>query len=204
MKRCFIVFMVALSMVILLSPWSGPGTPQAASPTASTTMAAKPQTGGVMKILITRPATRFGYPPTITGPDRDFSPPFFNRLIAIGDDGKYQPELALSWDTSSDGKTITFKLRRGVKFHDGTISMPRPLNPTWINLFHPIRLSSTASLPSMLSMITLLKSISLLLTTSFCINLLLATPATCTLRRRCKRTVLIGPLPTRWGPVLSC
>jgi peptide/nickel transport system substrate-binding protein len=120
MKRGFIVFMVALSMVILLSPWSGPGTPQAASPTASITTATKPQTGGVMKILITRPATRFGYPPTITGPDRDYSPPFFNRLIAIGDDGKYHPELALSWDTSSDGKTITIKLRRGVKFHDGT------------------------------------------------------------------------------------
>ena len=37
MKRWFIVFMVALSMVILLSPC----TPQAASPTASTTKAAK-------------------------------------------------------------------------------------------------------------------------------------------------------------------
>ena len=116
MKRWFIVFMVALSMVILLSPC----TPQAASPTASTTTAAKPQPGGVMKILMSRPATLFGYPPTIVGPDRDFAPPFFNRLLAIGDDGKYQPELALSWDTSADGKTITFKLRQGVKFHDGT------------------------------------------------------------------------------------
>ncbi len=117
MKRGFIVFMGALSMVILLSPCTPP---QAASPTASTTKAAKPQTGGVMTILITRPATRFGYPPMIAGPDRDYSRPFFNRLIAISDDGTFKPELALSWDTSSDGKTITIKLRRGVKFHDGT------------------------------------------------------------------------------------
>jgi peptide/nickel transport system substrate-binding protein len=120
MKRRFIVFMVALSLVILFSPWSGPGALQAASPTASTAAAAKPQPGGVMKILVTRPATRFGYPPMITGPDRDFAPPFFNRLIAVGDDGKYQPELALSWTTSPDGKTITLRLRQGVKFHDGT------------------------------------------------------------------------------------
>jgi peptide/nickel transport system substrate-binding protein len=122
MKRCFII-MVVFSMVILSSPC----TPQAASSPASTTKATKssskestPQTGGVFKVLIKNAATRFGYPPTIVGPDRDFASPFFNRLITIGNDGKYKPELALSWDASADGKIITFKLRKGVIFHDGT------------------------------------------------------------------------------------
>jgi len=72
--------MVALSIVILLSP----SEPQAAVPTAAPAAIEKPQTGGVMKILMTRPATRFGYPPTCEGPDRDFAPPFFNRLLAVG------------------------------------------------------------------------------------------------------------------------
>ena len=44
-------------------------------------------------------------------------PLFYNRLVEWGHDGKLEPALAESWTTSGDGRTWTFKLRRGVKFH---------------------------------------------------------------------------------------
>ncbi len=44
----------------------------------------------------------------------------FDTLTALDDKGKPVPKLALSWSHSEDFKTWTFKLRPGVKFHDGT------------------------------------------------------------------------------------
>jgi len=44
----------------------------------------------------------------------------FEGLTRFGPDGSVNAGLAESWDISEDGKTYTFKLRSGVKFHDGT------------------------------------------------------------------------------------
>ncbi|WP_230529821.1 ABC transporter substrate-binding protein [Microvirga roseola] len=46
-----------------------------------------------------------------------------NKLVDITPELKFTPELATEWQWSDDGKSLTFKLRPGVKFHDG-----EPLN----------------------------------------------------------------------------
>ena len=44
----------------------------------------------------------------------------FEGLTRIDRDGAVRPALAESWTVSDDGLTYSFRLREGVKFHDGT------------------------------------------------------------------------------------
>jgi len=45
----------------------------------------------------------------------------YEALVSYADEStELQPGLAESWDIAPDGKTYTFHLRKGVKFHDGT------------------------------------------------------------------------------------
>jgi len=44
----------------------------------------------------------------------------YDRLVEMGADGNIYPHLLEKWNVSDDGLTIEFKLRPGVKFHDGS------------------------------------------------------------------------------------
>jgi peptide/nickel transport system substrate-binding protein len=44
----------------------------------------------------------------------------FDSLVRLDQNLRFVPSLAQSWTVSPDGKTVTFRLREGVTFHDGT------------------------------------------------------------------------------------
>jgi dipeptide transport system substrate-binding protein len=55
-----------------------------------------------------------------TGTSLDAARPVYNKLVQFEPGGtSVNPALAESYTVSDDGKTITFKLRQGVKFHSG-------------------------------------------------------------------------------------
>ena len=107
-----IVF-VALA-VLLVSGFILTGTTQ------SVMAAEKDKYGGILKIAISKSPRNFGYPPKIRGFDQDVVGPAMEFLVLTNRQNETIPQLATEWKVSGDGKTFTFKLRKGVKFHDGT------------------------------------------------------------------------------------
>src|SRR2546426_2132100 len=52
--------------------------------------------------------------------DRNIHYATYDSLVRVDPKGNIIPWLAEKWETSSDGKTVTFSLRKDIKFHDGT------------------------------------------------------------------------------------
>ena len=55
----------------------------------------------------------------ISAPALAISSNIFDALVEYDADFKPTPSLAESWEEPADGKSITFRLRQGVKWHDG-------------------------------------------------------------------------------------
>lgn len=55
-------------------------------------------------------------------------------LVRISRDGKLQPALAASWSFSEDGRTVTFQLRKDVRWSDGEPLRARQFVDSWKRL----------------------------------------------------------------------
>jgi peptide/nickel transport system substrate-binding protein len=59
-------------------------------------------------------------PHLVAGANNNLDEPVLDGLVTFDRNSAIVPMLAESWDVSPDGLAITFHLRDGVKFHDGT------------------------------------------------------------------------------------
>ena len=67
-------------------------------------------------------------------------------LTAIDASGHVQPALAASWTSSADGRSLTFTLRPGLTFSDGSPLRAADVVRSWLRLLDPQQPSPLASL----------------------------------------------------------
>ncbi len=68
----------------------------------------------------------------------------FSGLIRFDTNMDPVPDVAASWDKSTDGMTYTFHLRQDVKFHDGTALKASDFKYSWERALNPASGSTTA------------------------------------------------------------
>jgi peptide/nickel transport system substrate-binding protein len=116
------------------APASG-GTGPAATISSAASDAAQPKPGGNLRIGAVGDVANVD--PQSWGPKNGASIFMaYDTLTTYDLDLKPQPQLAESWQQSSDGKQFTINLRKGVQFHSGreltsedvTVSLARPLD----------------------------------------------------------------------------
>jgi peptide/nickel transport system substrate-binding protein len=81
-------------------------------------MAGEPRPGGTVKLGQVGGVLNFD-PHRLSRGNYPMLTQVYSTLVRYDDDLKAHPDLAESWSYSKDGLTLEFKLRQGVKFHNG-------------------------------------------------------------------------------------
>lgn len=85
----------------------------------SSPLSAEPRQGGTITNALDREPTTFLAHNTTANATQQISPKMFDGLLSFDGGLNPHPQLAESWSVSEDGKSFTFHLRKGVKWHDG-------------------------------------------------------------------------------------
>jgi oligopeptide transport system substrate-binding protein len=70
----------------------------------------------------------------------------FEGLTSFGPDLSVQPALARAWEFSDGGRQLTFELRAGIEYSDGTPITARDVVDSWLHLLDPATRAPLASL----------------------------------------------------------
>jgi len=95
-------------------------TPTETTAPAPTPSPDEPQYGGTFTIMSDTSPTNINPPADGGSLSTRHLCPALETLLRLGPGGDPEGFLAESFDVSADGKIVTFHLRKGIKFHDGT------------------------------------------------------------------------------------
>ena len=112
---------------------------------AGAAAAQTPEAGGTLIMVVQpEPPTLASYLST-SGPIGQVTTKVYDGLLEYDFDLKPIPSLAESWDESSDGKTITFHLRKDVKFHDGSDFTSADVQYTFMDVLKKVHPRASSS-----------------------------------------------------------
>ena len=97
---------------------SAPGSTDTGGTTA-TSAALTPKPGGTLRIVAQSIGANVGWPATLTGGGSQVQS-YYETLLHSDEKGNLIPWLAESYKVADDQKSITFNIRKGVKFSDGS------------------------------------------------------------------------------------
>ncbi|MFC1909363.1 ABC transporter substrate-binding protein, partial [Chloroflexota bacterium] len=101
-------------------PAPSPAPSPTPAPGPAPSPAPAPKSGGVVTISRISEPSKFGDPVTVSGRDGAYARVSLQELLVADGEGGWNPNLAESWTLAPDKSAYIFKLRKGVKFHDGT------------------------------------------------------------------------------------
>lgn len=94
--------------------------PTTAPATTTAPAAGQPVYGGTLRAIRQAFPVVLGYPPEFGGSDGLIAQLIIDRLVTWDEKGNIIAQLAESWKGDPVTKTLTFNLKKGVKFSDGT------------------------------------------------------------------------------------
>lgn len=116
MKKWIAVFLLIVLGAILAACTSD----EATEPTeAEATTEEQPMEGGSVTVAVSSEPGNLNPVVWATSSDTNVTHMIFDSLVIPDEDLKMVGSLAESWEVSEDGKTYTFNLQQGVKWHDG-------------------------------------------------------------------------------------
>src|SRR5205823_2786256 len=118
MRSARFVLVALATFGILLAACAGGQQPSGGGSAAPS--AAKTNYGGTVTFALENDVSNLDPMLSSLFVDRNIHYAMYDSLVRVSPKGEIIPWLAEKWETSSDGKTVTFTLRKDVKYHDGT------------------------------------------------------------------------------------